>query len=145
MLRSILSDSGSVFFGLGLLIVVGIESASAIAPVEIEVPYPPCENGKPRNATNECPGDGDGIFRLPKAMSGQDTIYRPTSRRDVDARESGQSEKKWTRTTLPDTSDNCTVPRGALPVCPTKAQSQGQDPDMGDHEGVPPSPGAGSR
>jgi hypothetical protein len=177
MLRSILSGSGFVFFGLGLLIVVGIESASAIAPVEIEVPLPECENGKPRTATNECPGDDDGIFRLPEFMrldasqsknsdrgSGRWMIYVdgedymefsgsvadlnmnvrliisrfPNS--NVGTREI--KDKSVGITSLPDTSDSCIVPRGAFPVCP---KVQGDDPDMVDREGVPPSAGAGSR
>lgn len=70
MLRQILSASGSVFFGLGVLMVAGIEMASAIAPIDIEVPPPQCANGKPRNANNECPGDGDGVFR-PSLKSGR--------------------------------------------------------------------------
>jgi hypothetical protein len=143
MLRQILTASGSTFFMLGILLSAGI--ANAIAPIDIDVPLPQCENGKPRNANNECPGNGDGIFRLPK-LAPQRTIYRPTSpRRDLDARGSGRTDKKWIRTTLPDSSTDCTVPRGALPICPFKAQSDGEDPDMGDREGVPPSVGTGTR
>lgn len=107
---------------------------------------------------------------LPK----QSTIFvPPVPRRSVDVRASGRigedGRSKGTehasgrigggRGKPTELNPSCNVPPGALPVCTQateaeveywqningKAQSEGQNPEMGDREDVPPSAGAGSR
>jgi hypothetical protein len=77
--------SKKCFAGLLLAMTIDAGAVLAIAPIEIEVPLPRCENGKPRDANQECPGDDDGIFRLDQVKE----ISSP--RRDDKARGSGRN------------------------------------------------------
>lgn len=131
-------------------------SVLAIAPIDIHVPSPDCPDGYNwHDALKEC-RPIDIRFQLPKSATPfSELINRPTSpRQDIDSRKHRASGRKIT--SLPDTSDSCTVPPGALPVCSGKSEQEtlimpftpkesDSNPYMGDREGTPPSAGAGSR
>jgi hypothetical protein len=120
----------------GLMVVVNLAIAGqalATAPV--------CEDGRSPDANGGC-RVGDGVFRLPNVLDDRGSGRKRNCQMPGTTPEEGLK-----RRILGAGSGNASESEVEYweNINGGKAQSEGQDPDMGDREGVPPSAGTGTR
>jgi hypothetical protein len=130
----------SILLGIVLGSMFAADMAMAIAPIDIEVH---CPDGYTRGATGECKRI-DQTFTFPKMA---------TTKPD----DQGSGRVKSRKCIMPGTTHDPNLPKCVLGAGSGNATQEeidywrlingksGQDPDMSDREGVPPSVGAGTR